>query len=154
MPEKYTADSIIALAASIREQANGVILKALAERGVTDLLPAHGTVLHALFQQGPLPMGALARAIDRKKNTVTGLINTLEQRGYCRREPDPQDARVQRIALTARGESLRAVQAEISESLLRALWEGVSESEKEVCIRSLRKILHNLKNIEGERHDQ
>lgn len=154
MPKGHTADSIIALAASIREQAHGVILKALAGHGVTDLLPAHGAVLHTLFQQGPLPMGALARAIGRKKNTVTGLINTLEERGYCRREPDPRDARVQRIALTARGESMRAVQADISESLLRALWQGVSEKEKEICIRNLQHILHNLKKIQGEFHDQ
>lgn len=104
---EQSTDAVIALAAAVREQANAFLLRALAERGVTDLLPAHGAVLHALFRQGPLSMSALAEAIDRRKNTVTGLIKTLEERGYCRREPDPADARVQRIVLTARGEGLR-----------------------------------------------
>ncbi|WP_342752455.1 MarR family transcriptional regulator [Desulfobulbus oralis] len=42
-------------------------------------------------------MNRLAERIDRKKNTVTGLISTLEERGYCRRAPDPDDARAQLV---------------------------------------------------------
>ena len=77
---EQSTDAVIALAAAVREQANAFLLRALAERGVTDLLPAHGAVLHALFRQGPLSMSALAEAIDRRKNTVTGLIKTLNSR--------------------------------------------------------------------------
>ena len=80
---EQSTDAVIALAAAVREQANAFLLKALAERGVKDLLPAHGAVLHALFRQGPLSMSALAEAIDRRKNTVTGLIKTLEEREAC-----------------------------------------------------------------------
>lgn len=145
MDTKHDTDAIIALAAAIREQANALLLNALSKRGILDLLPAHGAVLHALFQQSPLPMGTLAEVIGRKKNTVTGLINTLEERGYCRREPAPQDARVQLIALTAKGEKVRAIQAEISKELLQRAWGGFNEQEKNSCIHSLRKVLANLK---------
>ena len=156
---EHSTDAIIALAAAVREQANAFLLKALAGRGVTDLLPAHGAVLHALFTHGPLSMGALATAIDRRKNTVTGLINTLEERGYCRREADPRDARVQRIALTARGESLRGLQEEISADMLRTAWDGMSREEKEACVNGLCKVLENLKRdvtsppSQGERYE-
>lgn len=137
--------SIIALASSIREQANEFIIEALAGRGVTDVLPAHGMVLNALFQRGPLQMSALAKAIGRKKNTVTSLINTLAERGYCRREQDPQDARAQFVALTDKGEALRAVQDEISAELLELVWRNIDESEMEACVTTLKSILHNLK---------
>lgn len=144
MKTDYTTRAIIALMAAIREQADALILSSLAQRGVTDLLPAHGVVLNALFKKSPMLMSALAQTIGRKKNTVTGLINTLEERGYCRREPDPHDARAQRIVLTDKGESLRETQAVISENLQRRVWQGIREEEQEVCLRILQTILRNL----------
>lgn len=143
---EYTEDSIIALTASLRELANTRILAALAERGITDVLPAHGAVLHALFTRSPLQMSALAEAIGRKKNTVTGLVSTLEERGYCRREADPRDARAQLVALTPRGEALRAVQAEVSGGLLHRAWNGVGEADRQTCIRALKLVLRNLQD--------
>lgn len=64
-------DDIIDLLSRIRERANQYICDELARRGITDLLPAHGAVLHALFKESPQPMSTLARRIGRKKNTVT-----------------------------------------------------------------------------------
>lgn len=146
MNEHYDTHAVIALIASIREQANLFLVRALSERGITDLLPAHGAVLNALFQRSPVQMNELAEAIGRKKNTVTGLIKTLEERGYCRREPDPQDARAQLVALTDKGETVRAEQAAISENLLKRVWEGVGEPERQSCIDVLRTILRNLRD--------
>ncbi len=145
MKRQSNPDLIIFLAAAIRGQANVLILNSLAERGITDILPAHGAVLNALFERGPLQMNELAESIGRKKNTVTGLINTLEDRGYCRREPDPDDARAQLIVLTEKGESMRRVQHEVSADLLRKAWGGVSGQEQISCIQSLETVLHNLR---------
>ena len=142
------SDAIIALAVSIREQANTYILNALSRHGVGDILPAHGVVLHALFKAGPLKMNELAERIKRKKNTVTGLISTLESRGYCRREPDPQDARSQIVLLTEKGEAMRRVQEEISVDLLRLVWGDVGEDEKAACVQTLEKVLRNLQQNE------
>lgn len=46
-------DDIIDLLSRIRERANQYICDELARRGITDLLPAHGAVLHALFEESP-----------------------------------------------------------------------------------------------------
>ncbi len=146
--KQHNTDSIIALAAAIREQANALILSSLAERGIDDILPAHGSVLNALFKQSPLHMSVLAERIGRKKNTVTGLIATLEDRGYCRREPDPQDARAQLVLLTEKGETMRRVQEEVSGELLRKAWSGMGDQEKAACIQSLESILRNLQQDE------
>ena len=141
--------AIIALAASIREQTNTYILNALSRHGVGDILPAHGAVLHALFESGPLKMNELAERIKRKKNTVTGLISTLESRGYCRREADPQDARSQIVLLTEKGEAMRRIQEEISVDLLRVVWGDVGEAEKAACTQTLQKVLRNLQKNES-----
>lgn len=143
--EKNNTLSLFAMAATIRARANGHLTAALARRGITDILPAHGSVLHALFQQSPIPMSVLAETIGRKKNTVTSLVGTLEERGYCRREASPQDARVQLVWLTDKGKALYPLQAEIPQALLDKAWAGVPESEKTACIRTLQRILDNLR---------
>ncbi len=144
MKKQCDPHSIIALSAAIRELANAFILDSLTERGIADILPAHGAVLNALFKESPLQMNALAESIGRKKNTVTGLITTLEERGYCRREPDPNDARAQLIFLTEKGEAMRQVQGEVSAELLRKAWGDTGEQEQAACVRGLEKILQNL----------
>lgn len=145
MHEHFDAGAVVALIAAIREQANALIARSLARQGITDLLPAHGAVLNALFQRGSMQMGALARLIGRKKNTVTSLINTLEERGYCSREAAPGDGRSQLAVLTAKGESMRLAQERTSEELLQKLWRGVSAEEQAVCMGMLHKMLGNLK---------
>ena len=116
----------------------------LARRGITDLLPAHGAVLHALFKESPQPMSTLARRIGRKKNTVTGLVDTLQERGYCRRRPSDQDARVQLVSLSQRGEALRHVQTDISAALHRRLWQDIPPADQAACMTVLDGVLHNL----------
>lgn len=140
---------IFSLVSTIRDKVNILIAQALAEQGINDILPAHGAVLHALFMENPLSMGALATAIKRKKNTVTSLINTLEARGYCQRLTDPNDARVQLISLTPKAESLRKIQAAISTQLLETAWKNISAEEVTGCIRTLQSLLFNLEQSIG-----
>lgn len=144
MKRQNNPGAIIAMAAAIREQANTLILSSLSERGITDILPAHGAVLNALFKQSPMQMNELAEHIGRKKNTVTGLITTLEDRGYCRRESDPQDARALLVFLTEKGEAMRRIQDEISVELLQKIWTGIDIQKQTECIHCLETILHNL----------
>ena len=146
MKRQNNPGAIIALVAAIREQANTLILSSLSERGITDILPAHGAVLNALFKQSPMQMNELAEHIGRKKNTVTGLITTLEYRGYCRRESDPQDARAQLVFLTEKGEAMRQIQDEVSVELLQKIWTGIDIQKQTECIHCLETILHNLEH--------
>lgn len=144
MNENYGTDALVALAASLRELANEFIVKSLVERGVKDILPAHGSVFAALFRKNPMHMSELASDIGRKKNTVTSLINTLEERGYCMRMPDPGDARAQLVHLTRRGKALRGVMEDISADLQDKLWEGVDEEDRQACVRVLRAVIGNM----------
>ena len=139
-----STNNIIALIASIRWEANQLILCVLEEQGITDILPAHGAVLHALFQKSPMQMSELADVINRKKNTVTGLISTLESRGYCHREKDPLDGRAQCVMLTPKGEEVRRKQAKVSQVLLEKLWHGIAGEDQQKCMQTLQKVYENL----------
>ncbi|MGV9326421.1 MarR family winged helix-turn-helix transcriptional regulator [Streptosporangium sandarakinum] len=64
---------------------------------------------HTLVQLGqPLRMGQIAGQLHCEPSHVTGIADTLEQGGFVRREPDPDDRRAKRLVLTASGEELRS----------------------------------------------
>lgn len=60
--------------------------------------------LLALFKlDGPLPMKELAQRMGVDASFVTSVTDTLEQRGFVRREPCQRDRRVKNLVLTPDG---------------------------------------------------
>jgi DNA-binding MarR family transcriptional regulator len=57
----------------------------------------------------PLPMSALAQALQCDNSNVTGIVDRLEAAGLAERRPAERDRRVKAVVLTPKGESLRAV---------------------------------------------
>lgn len=85
----------------------------LASSGFDDIQPAHLAAIQPLWD---LPEGArlttLARAARITKQSMSALIDHLEETGYVERLEDPDDARATRVHLTTRGRSFgRAVRA-------------------------------------------
>ena len=139
-------DAILALCAALREEGNIFVQAELERYGITDLLPAHGAVLNALFGENPLRMQELARRIGRKKSTVTGLIDTLQTRGYCERVQDQEDGRGQWVRLCAKGEAVRTCQESISCALREKAWQGIEISDRAQCMETLSRVLANLRS--------
>lgn len=135
---------IIAILATIRDKANKFILQQLKERGVYDIVPAHGAVFIALFRNSELPMGQIARIIDRDKSTVTTLVNKLSGLGYLERRKDDSDSRVSLIRLTEKGKSLETDFMDISKNLLSRVYDGFSDSEKGILMTLVERIKNNL----------
>jgi MarR family 2-MHQ and catechol resistance regulon transcriptional repressor len=63
-------------------------------------------VLEALHHLGPLCLGELARKILRTGGNLTLVARNLERDGLIRRVPSPEDRRVRRMEITAKGKSL------------------------------------------------
>jgi DNA-binding MarR family transcriptional regulator len=57
----------------------------------------------------PLPMSALAQALQCDNSNVTGIVDRLEAAGLAERRPAERDRRVKAVALTPEGESVRAL---------------------------------------------
>jgi DNA-binding MarR family transcriptional regulator len=119
------------------------MLERLREQGFTDLDPPHLNVIG----QYPGPDGArpseLAARLRVSKQALNYLVGQLEQRGYLERQPDQEDMRSRRIALTPRGHAaFRLIREAVRE--LEQDWEerlGVDEFAQ------LRQLLQRLNQL-------
>lgn len=69
-----------------------------------DLTPSSGLVLGILADaETPLPPNQIAERLIISRATVTGLLDSLERRGYVRRLPHTSDRRMLLIELTDAG---------------------------------------------------
>jgi DNA-binding MarR family transcriptional regulator len=100
------------------------VQRRMAADGFGDARFGHGFVFQHLVG-GPVAIGDLARAMDVTQQRASKATAELEALGYVRREPDPGDARVRRIALTDRGraaiESARRARASVVAELRATL---------------------------------
>lgn len=69
------------------------------------LRPASFGALRAL--ERPRTMGEIAEVLHCDRSNVTGIVDSLEERGLARRTPSAADRRVKLIELTAEGRRLR-----------------------------------------------
>lgn len=63
------------------------------------------SLLVSLRREGPVPMSQLAESMDMDRTTLTRNLKPLLDNGWLRMQSDPDDARVRRVALTAKGEA-------------------------------------------------
>lgn len=145
MPKELDTRGVLSRISRVREAANLLLQAELAARGFDQILPAHGAILVFLFQQEePVAMKEIVAQIGRVKSTVTGMVSTLERAGYVKRTPCPQDGRVVRVALTEKGQALRAPFIEISEWLQARIYRQMPAADRQELNRLLEQLLSNL----------
>ncbi|TDD79119.1 MarR family transcriptional regulator [Actinomadura darangshiensis] len=81
---------------------NGVYAESAREYGITT---QQGVLMCVLMPQ-PRGMSELGAMLGLAKSSLTGLVDRTERNGLVRREPDPQDMRAVRVALTPEGGEL------------------------------------------------
>ncbi|WP_396449209.1 MarR family winged helix-turn-helix transcriptional regulator [Actinomadura sp.] len=81
---------------------NAVYTESAREHGITS---QQGQLLCVLMAQ-PRGMSELGAMLGLAKSSLTGLVDRTERNGLVRREPDPQDMRAVRVALTPQGGAL------------------------------------------------
>lgn len=118
---------------------DAVYAKSSREHGIT---PQQGQLLCVLMAQ-PYGMGELGKVLGLAKSSLTGLVDRTERNGLVRREPDPNDTRAVRVALTARGS--RLVEEFYAETCRRVeeLPSGLSAVERATLARLLSRIVED-----------
>ncbi len=109
------------------------------------------------FKRGELPI--LAKLIKRgdgitqremldnlpiSKSTMSKNIDNLVQKGYLRKEKDPEDRRATRIYLTDKGKRAEETIREIDSKVEKIMLEGLNESDKSKLKEYLKTILESL----------
>lgn len=100
--EPFGAPLIGALLRMPWEAVQEHMLARLHAEGFHDFDPSYLTVFRWPSPQGERPSELAARR-RVSKQALNHLLGQLEQRGYLRREADPEDGRSKRIDLTPRG---------------------------------------------------
>ncbi|GAB2485626.1 MarR family winged helix-turn-helix transcriptional regulator [Nocardiopsis aegyptia] len=92
--------------------------------GFDGLRMSHGYLFQHLIDGSPT-IRDLAAALDMTQQGASKAVAELERLGYAERRPDPQDARIRRVALTPRGheavDAARRARAEMEERLRERL---------------------------------
>jgi DNA-binding MarR family transcriptional regulator len=81
-----------------------------------DVSPSQSRALGMLRRHGPLRLGELSERLHIAPRSATEVVDGLQERGWCRRGPDPSDRRATVVSLTEAGrtlaEAIRAAQQE------------------------------------------
>ena len=111
------------------------MLERLHERGFDDLDAAHLNVFQYPGPQGARP-SELADRLRISKQALNYLLGELERLDYLERQPDPDDLRSKRVALTPRGTAAIGV-----------IREAVGEMETELGATTRPKRFAQLRNL-------
>jgi len=113
-----------------------------------DLSPASGLVLSILADsESPLPPNEIADRLIISRATVTGLVDSLERRGYARRLPHPSDRRMLLIELTVEGKQVAQAFRPVVHQRQKAWLEVLSEEEQGQLIDMLHRLQSNLMDV-------
>lgn len=80
--------------------------RSLDDRTYGPLTVSHSYCLRILYFQGQRTMGELAKDLDVRLSTMTGIVDQLEGKGLVERVDHPDDRRSLRVALTPKGRKL------------------------------------------------
>jgi DNA-binding MarR family transcriptional regulator len=86
------------------------------ELGVTGL---QRIVIRLIGRYPEIAAGRIAELVHVHPSTLTGVLKRLVERGFVRRDHDPDDARRSRLALLAAGATIDATQAGTVEAAVR-----------------------------------
>jgi DNA-binding MarR family transcriptional regulator len=112
------------------------------ERSLTDglTLPQFAVLNHLVRlgdRQSPVE---LARAMQVTKATMSSTLGRLERKGFVSSNPDPDDGRSRRIAITAKGRKVR-------DRAIAAVANHIADIEKEIGIDAIEDGLPLLRKI-------
>jgi len=93
------------------------------------LTPAQAAILGSLESRGEAAVGELAAMWRVKAPVVSPIMRGLEERGYVKRRPDPEDGRRSIMVVTEGGREVLGEVREIQGQALERVTAGLTEEE-------------------------
>lgn len=138
------------LIAQVHQLAGRVFGRKLREHGLSDINPAQGRILFALWKGDAIPIRELAERTKLQKSTLTSMLDRLEADGLIIRTPSLQDRRVVLIHLAYDHSVIRDLFCTVSEEMISLFYQGFTPQEVEQFEEQLRRIIHNLLEIDEQ----
>jgi len=129
------------LLAKAMQRWNELLLARFAAAGYGDVRASYGSLLVPLFEQDGLRVGELRERARLSKQNTTKLLALCERDGLVEREPDPDDGRAYRVALTERGRALGAVVDEVISELDDKLLAAAGRQDRDALVRALKEVM-------------
>ena len=139
------------LISQIHQISQRVWYDVLSRNGLEDLAGARGRVIFALWNEDNIPIKKLVEKTSLDKATLTGIIDRLERDGYVKRTPSPNDKRATLISRTGKDEIFKSKIPEVSDQQNALFYKGFSVKEVNEFEDSLKRILANCKEAEGQK---
>lgn len=144
-------DKILYIVSSLRKEAYSFIETELEDNGVKGLSYTHGAILFALYDSGGvMRLSDIARIINRKKPTVTVLVDKLEKMRLVKKEKSPSDSRVTMVSITEKGKNLNSLFDTIGSRLKSKAFKGIPAKSQELLAELL---LQMEKNFHDNREE-
>lgn len=112
---------------------------------------AGGLVLGILRDHGPTSPSELGQRLIVTRATVTGLLDSLERRGFVRRSANPADRRSLIVEITPLGLTVLQRVRTIIHRHEKAWLGALSDADVRACIESLQRIQDGVAAVSGER---
>ncbi len=106
-----------------------------------NLTPASGLVLSMLADsEAPLPPNEIASRLIITRATVTGLVDSLERRGYVQRRPHASDRRMTLVEITKKGCRVANAFRPVVHQHQKEWFQSLSEQEQQRLIGALHRL--------------
>jgi len=115
-----------------------------------DLTSSQVAVLQKLWGEDGKTQKKLQENLELTPASVSGILDTLANKGFIFRRQDKIDSRVNRIYLTEEGTKLEKLCYEIINEIEESISEGFSEDEIKIYIAWTKKIHANICKNHGE----
>lgn len=118
----------------------------LQENGI-NITPEQYLVLDILWDKQSLSQQNIADIIQKDKNSVTKIIDSLEKKHLVKRVMDQKDRRINKIELTDEAIAMEKIATEVAISFMNDAIKGIDNQELDSFVDVMRQIKNNL---EGE----
>jgi len=120
----------------------------LQQNGI-NVTPEQYLVLDILWEKQSLSQQNIADLIQKDKNSVTKIIDSLEKKNLVNRVVDTKDRRINKIELTDEGLALEKITTKVAIDFMNDTVKDIDNQDLDKLVEVMRKLKDNLDNIEA-----
>lgn len=115
----------------------------LQENGI-NITPEQYLVLDILWEKQSLSQQNIADIIQKDKNSVTKIIDSLEKKNLVKRVVDKHDRRINKIELTDEAVALEKTTTDVAIKFMNDVVEGIDKQELDNFVKVMLQMKENL----------